>query len=156
MKDTRDALEMQIWIGVDETGSFTWGNDTIVNLDDDQMMRQYISNMIITGLLDDAPDFIRDILLEDEIEGDDDDKGLHITIYVGEHDDRPLNYVVFIHGKISNDEMYNIVDSSILEEAIEEAKKDYIRYMAKPIKNKCCSEAIKELKEDIQRYIQVL
>lgn len=113
-------MEIEIGVKAEDNGSFTWEHCVKINSLDDQ----------IVNILDDAPDFIREILLKEEIDDVlDEDNFLQITIYVGDYDGY-LTYVVFIYGRMCENDKRILTDYSLLKEAMEEAIEDCLKDMA--------------------------
>lgn len=113
-------MEIEIGVKAEDNGSFTWEHFVKINSLDDQ----------IVNILDDAPDFIREILLKEEIDDVlDEDNFLQITIYVGDYDGY-LTYVVFIYGRMCENDKRILTDYSLLKEAMEEAIEDCLKDMA--------------------------
>jgi hypothetical protein len=119
MRCEEDLLEIEIGVKAEDNGSFTWNHFVKINSHDDQ----------IVNILDDAPDFIKEILLKEEIDDPlDEGNALQITIYVGNYYG-PLTYVVFIYGGMCENDKRKLIDSSLLEEAMEVAIKDCFKEM---------------------------
>lgn len=155
----RDALEIRIGVCTDEKDSLIRNyHDSIVNLTDDHMLKGYVKNMIKSGLLDDAADFIKEIILNKydlQEDGEPGDDGLDITVYVGDHDGR-LSYTVFVMGVMYENDIRKLIESSILEESIEESKKDFLEYISQPkeiIQKQYSKEAMEQIKQDLIKFI---
>jgi hypothetical protein len=87
--------------------------------------------MIKGKFLDKFPDHIKEMLSRGMIEnGGDLKKALDITIYLGDHPRASFASEIVIRGDMDKKDINKLIESSILEEAIETIKNDYIRHRA--------------------------